>query len=128
MMRKQQQAAAFIKSHPAWFATMSLRRALYFWTNFWSLDRRYLAEEPLDPLNIVFSTALTALAFTGLWRAFRDRLLIAVPALLVFLFFPLTYYVTHLQDYYRRPIDPLFVVLAVGALAWRQKAHSRSIN
>jgi 4-amino-4-deoxy-L-arabinose transferase-like glycosyltransferase len=128
MMRKQQQAVIFIKSHVAWFVAMTLRRALYFWINFWSFDRRYLAEEPLDPLNIAFSTTLTVLAFVGLGRAFRDGLSIAVPALLVFLFFPLTYYVTHLQDYYRRPIDPLFVVLAVDAITSRQKFHNAYMN
>jgi hypothetical protein len=35
----------------------------------------------------------------------------------VYLFFPLVYYLTHPEDYYRRPIDPLFVVLGVyGAM------------
>lgn len=30
--------------------------------------------------------------------------------------FPLVYYITHPEDYYRRPIDPIFVVLMVGAI------------
>jgi len=122
MDHKQQQAIEFIKGHPSWFAVTSLRRALYFWTNYWSLGKRYLAEEPLDPANIVFSSAMTVLAFIGLRRAFRERRSIAVPLLLVFLFFPLTYYLTHLQDYYRRPIDPFFVVLAACAVTSRRGA------
>ncbi len=34
--------------------------------------------------------------------------------------FPLVYYVTHNEMRYRRPIDPLMVVLAIVAIAsWR---------
>jgi Dolichyl-phosphate-mannose-protein mannosyltransferase len=122
MERKHQQAMAFIKSHRSWFAAVSLRRALYFWTNLWSLDKRYLAEEPYDPPNMVFSSALTGLALLGLRKAFRERLSIAAPLLLVFLCFPLTYYLTHMQDYYRRPIDPFFALLAVYAVTPRRPA------
>ena len=35
---------------------------------------------------------------------------------MVFLFFPLIYYWTHPEDYYRRPIDPQYVVLATFAV------------
>jgi 4-amino-4-deoxy-L-arabinose transferase-like glycosyltransferase len=122
MERKHQQAMAFIKSHRSWFAAVSLHRALYFWTNFWSLDKRYLAEEPFDPPNMVFSSALTGLALLGLRKAFRERLSIAAPLLLVFLCFPLTYYLTHMQDYYRRPIDPFFALLAIYAVTPRRPA------
>jgi hypothetical protein len=34
--------------------------------------------------------------------------------------FPLVYYFTHPEDYYRRPIDPIFVILAGYALANRR--------
>jgi hypothetical protein len=36
---------------------------------------------------------------------------------LVFIFFPIIYYLTHPEDYYRRPIDPQYVVLAAFAVA-----------
>jgi 4-amino-4-deoxy-L-arabinose transferase-like glycosyltransferase len=119
MARKQYQAVGFINGHRGWFIWMSIRRAVYFWTSFWSLDRRYLAEEPFDPFNIFFSTTLTILALGGLWRAFRSGLTVAMPFAIVLFFFPATYYITHMQDYYRRPIDPFFVMLAVYALAAR---------
>jgi 4-amino-4-deoxy-L-arabinose transferase-like glycosyltransferase len=119
MAYKQQQAVEFIEGHRGWFIWMSLRRAVYFWTNFWSLDRRYLAEEPFDPFNIFFSTTLTILALAGLWRAFRTGLTVAMPYAMVLFFFPATYYITHMQDYYRRPIDPFFVILAVYAITMR---------
>jgi hypothetical protein len=35
----------------------------------------------------------------------------------VFLLFPVIYYLTHPEDYHRRPIDPQCVVLAAYAVA-----------
>ena len=58
MEHKQAQAVTFIKSHPAEFAILSVRRAVYMWTNFWSFSRRYLEAEPLDPPNIFLTTTL----------------------------------------------------------------------
>jgi hypothetical protein len=42
-----------------------------------------------------------------------------MPYVLVFFFFPIVYYLTHPEDYYRRPIDPQFVVLTgYAAASW----------
>ena len=119
MAEKKQQAFEFIKGHPAWFARQTFRRFLYLWTGYWSLDSRYLKEEPLDPPNIFFCTALTVLALIGLRRAFQKHIAVAMPYALVLFFFPLVYYFTHPEVYYRRQIDPQFVVLAVFALKSR---------
>jgi len=119
--RKREQATAFIQGHPGWFALMTLRRAVYLWTNFWSFDRDYLAQEPFDPPNIALSIALDVMALAGLWMAFRKASVAAVPFALVLFFFPMLYYITHGRDYYRRPIDPVCVVLAAHAwTAWRR--------
>jgi 4-amino-4-deoxy-L-arabinose transferase-like glycosyltransferase len=121
--KKLHQGMAFIAAHRALYVQQTLRRVVYFWTGFWSFSRRYLAEEAADPGNMVLATAMTVLAFIGLRRAFREKLPSAIPFLLAFVFFPVTYYLTHPEDYYRRPIDPLFVVLAAFALAsWRNTA------
>ncbi len=118
--KKTQQALAFIETHRGLYVRQSLRRVFYFWTGFWSFSRRYLAEEPYDFGNMVLATALTVFAGLGLWRAFRRRLSTAMPFLLAFAFFPIIYYLTHPEDYYRRPIDPLFVVLAGFAVtSWK---------
>jgi 4-amino-4-deoxy-L-arabinose transferase-like glycosyltransferase len=119
--KKMHEGLEFIRAHRSLYVVQTLRRVVYFWTGFWSLSRRYLAEEPADPGNMVLSTATTLLALMGLWRAFRMKLPCAVPYLLAFLFFPLIYYLTHPEDYYRRPLDPLFVALAAFALVtWRK--------
>ncbi|HZQ67914.1 MAG TPA: glycosyltransferase family 39 protein [Terriglobales bacterium] len=115
MRHKKQQAFDYISHHKAEFVGQSLRRALYMWTNFWSISERYRQAEPLDPPNIVLCTSLTVLALTGLRRAFR-RGLHATPYAIALFFFPIVYYFTHGEDYYRRPIDPIFLVLAVYAL------------
>jgi 4-amino-4-deoxy-L-arabinose transferase-like glycosyltransferase len=116
MRHKQTQAVALILAHPGDFMGLSLRRALYMWTNFWSFSRRYMKAEPLDPPNIFLCTTLTVLALVGLRRAFQKDASIGVPYAIALFFFPVVYYITHPQDYYRRPIDPIFVVLAAFAV------------
>jgi 4-amino-4-deoxy-L-arabinose transferase-like glycosyltransferase len=119
MDREKQRGLDFIRSHPGWFAAVTARRFTYIWTGFWSFDKRYLAEEPLDPPNVLFCTALTVLMLIGLRRLWREnRELAAFFALLLF-FFPSVFYVTHVEVYYRRQIDPLILVLAVYALSRR---------
>jgi len=91
------------------------------WTNLWSFSRRYLEAEPLDPPNIFLCTALTVLALEGLRRTFQRGASIAMPYAIALFFFPMVYYVTHPQDYYRRPMDPICVVLAAYTVtSWMQ--------
>lgn len=116
MARDKRWAIAFITTHPGFFLVTTVRRIVYLWTGFWSFSPKYLAQEPLDVPNIFFSTALTLLAFIGLWRAFRDHSIGAALYAAVLLSFPLVYYVTHVEVYYRRQIDPMMVVLAVYAI------------
>ncbi|MFY9949828.1 MAG: glycosyltransferase family 39 protein [Candidatus Sulfotelmatobacter sp.] len=115
--KKFHEGLAFINSHRLLYARQTLRRVVYLWTGFWSFSRRYLQEEPADPFNIVFCTGLTILTLLGLRRAWLLSPHIAMPYMLVFLFFPIIYYLTHPEDYYRRPIDPQYVVLAAYAVA-----------
>jgi 4-amino-4-deoxy-L-arabinose transferase-like glycosyltransferase len=115
--KKSHEGLAFINSHRALYVGQTIRRIVYLWTGYWSFNPRYLQEEPADPFNMIFCTGLTVLTLTGLRRAWRTDVRIAVPYLLVFLFFPVVYYLTHPEDYYRRPIDPQYVVLAAYAVA-----------
>jgi len=129
MQHKLHQALAFIQAHKGFFLWMSLRRAIYLWTGFWSFSHNYLLGEPLDPANVVICTTLTILALMGLTRAFRQGHVASVPFLIVLLLFPLVYCITHPEVYYRRPIDPLFVVLAVYAVtAFLEGRRSRAVD
>jgi hypothetical protein len=47
----------------------------------------------------------------------------------MFFFFPLVYYFTHPEDYYRRPIDPMMVALAAGAIVhWSQRDRKSRVQ
>lgn len=116
MEHKRQQAVDYIRAHPGWFVWMTLRRALYLWTGYWSLDPGYLAMEPLDPPNIFLCSSLTVLALTGLWRALRRNPTLAVRYAVVLGCFPVVYYFSHPETYYFRPVDPIVVVLAANAV------------
>lgn len=116
MDRKKEQAVQFIRQNRGWFAWTSLRRAVFLWTGYWSLDRAYLKEEPLDPPNIFLCTTLTIFALLGLRRAWRKDWSGALPYALVLFAFPLIYYFTSPEVYYRRPMDPFFVILAMVAV------------
>lgn len=127
--KKFHEGSAFINAHRALYVKQTLRRVVYLWTGFWSFGRRYLQEEPADPFNMVFCTGLTMLTLSGLWRAWRFDRNIALPYMLVFLFFPMVYYFTHPEDYYRRPIDPQFVVLAAYAVVpWFTSRNPRRVK
>ena len=116
MDHKKHQAVEFIRANPGWYARATMRRAIFLWTGYWSLDRAYLKEEPLDPPNIFMCTTLTVLALLGLRRAWKVDAGGAMPYALVLFSFPLIYYFTSPEVYYRRPIDPFFVILAVVAV------------
>lgn len=117
MDREKQRGLDFIRSHPRWFAVATVWRFAYIWTGFWSFDKRHLAEEPLDPPNVFFCTALTGLMLFGLRRLWRKDPSVAELFVLVLFFFPAIYYLTHVELHFRRKIDPLILVLAVYALA-----------
>jgi 4-amino-4-deoxy-L-arabinose transferase-like glycosyltransferase len=121
MARKKQQALEFISLHPGEFAWMTLRRAGYLWTGFWSFDRNYLQQEPLDLANIPFTTAFTVLALLGLRRAFQKDASSAMPYAIVLVFFPVVYFVTHPEVYYLRPLDPIVAILAASLMQPRGK-------
>ena len=123
MDHKLQQGKDFIRRHPGWFVWMTFRRIVYMWTGYWSFDRAYLKDEPLDPPNILVDTTMSILGLLGLRRVFRIEPSLGMRFAIVLLFFPLTYYVTHPETYYFRPVDPLIVVLAAVAVAGSRQAE-----
>ncbi len=124
MDHKLQQGKDYIRSHPAWFAWMTFRRIIYMWTGYWSFDHAYLKDEPLDPPNIFVNTTMSLLGLWGLWLVWRRQPAMAVRFAIVLLFYPLTYYFSHPETYYFRPVDPLIVVLAAVAIAGRSQPEA----
>ena len=122
MDHKLQQAVSYISAHPGWYAWMSFRRAVYLWTGYWSFDRAYLAEEPLDPPNVFLATAMSLLAMFGLIKAFRSARAEAIRYAGVLFFLPFMYYFVHPNAYYMRPLDPLILILGVYGILHRSQA------
>jgi hypothetical protein len=123
MDHKLHQAEAYIGSHPAWFVWMTFRRIVYMWTGYWSFDRAYLKDEPLDPPNIFLDTTMSILGLLGLRKVFRRDAGLGVRFAIVLLYFPLTYYISHPETYYFRPVDPLIVILAAVCVAGGPLKH-----
>jgi 4-amino-4-deoxy-L-arabinose transferase-like glycosyltransferase len=126
MKWKSQQAKAYIHDHPSWYAWMSLRRAVYIWTGYWSFNRDYLALEPADPANIPFATCLTLLGLLGILMAWRETPFEVIRYAGVLFLFPLMYYFAHPEPYQLRAVDPLLVILGFQAiLAVRERVKVR---
>jgi len=123
---KKVEAQAFIREHPAYCAWVTLRRFAYTWTGFWTLDRRFLANEPFHIPNVLFTTILTALMLLGLaygWRSSARKALI--PFVLELLTFPVVFYLTHPSMDYRHPLDPIIVILACyGVVEWLRRRNA----
>jgi 4-amino-4-deoxy-L-arabinose transferase-like glycosyltransferase len=103
----------FIEHHPIFFAGLSLRRALAYWSGFWSFSPAYLSLEPLEIPDVFFCTGMTVLMLLGARKFWRDDMVRALPFLVLIVFFPITYYFTHASPDYRQPIEPEVMVLAV---------------
>lgn len=101
MAEKQSAAIGFIRQHPGQFAIRCLYRALAFWTlpsgSLWFL---------VSPL------AWIGAIFCFLQNGRRFGALFAIPLL----FFPLSYYLTHIWPTYRTPIEPVLLLLAGNAV------------
>jgi len=87
-----------------------------------------LSEEPMDPENILLSLAALTLALIGIRRLWREEPALVLPFLLLMAFFPLTYYFTHPEVYYMRPIDPFIVVFAAYGVTPRPRAKTGIAN
>ena len=61
MDAKKAEAVSFIRQHPGFFAWVTVRHIVNMWTGFWSLDPKFLADEPFHIPNVFFATAMTVL-------------------------------------------------------------------
>jgi len=112
MREKRRDALGFLSQHPRLYVLLCLRRFAYLWTGFWNLDPSNLSDEFHGFANVFLTIPLTIAMLLGLWRAFRTAPQIALPFLLVLVFYPLLFYFTHPTIRYRHVIDPEVVILA----------------
>jgi 4-amino-4-deoxy-L-arabinose transferase-like glycosyltransferase len=125
-------AVNFVRYHPLLFAGVSLRRAVRFWTGFWSFKPSYLQSEPLDVPNVFFCSCITLFMLRGISRWWREDRTHASPFLIMLLVFPVPYYLTHSSMDYRQPIEPQIVILVTiglfGLRDWTASAHSQEVE
>jgi 4-amino-4-deoxy-L-arabinose transferase-like glycosyltransferase len=130
MAWKRSRALVFIENRPAEYVRRCIRRVIFMWTGFWSLNRGYLRQEPFDPENIFFLSSLSLLSLAGLHNLVRaNRGATATLYLLIFFSFPIPYYLSHLDPGFRHPVDPLLVILACSTVArWWTRARKTAAN
>lgn len=111
-----ERARAWIAEHPGGFAALTARRAQLFWLGEWpASDPRKLSGESSasDPVAWIKFLAYALLGMGGLFALIAlpfDRSLRRVFEWSVLLFGG-PYYVTHVSERYRFPIDPLLALL-----------------
>lgn len=113
---KRREALSFLTQHPGLYVVLCLRRFVYLWTGFWNLDPSNVQDEFHGFANVYLTVSLTLAMLVGLWRAFRASREAALPFLLVLVFYPLIFYLTHPTIRYRHVIDPEVVILAALGL------------
>ena len=116
MQEKRREALSVLAQHPEQFVTLSLRRFLYMWTGFWNFAPENLEIEFHNPANAYLATGLTVAMLIGLWQALRNARDATWPYVLVLVFYPLVFYVTHPAMRYRHMMEPELVVLAAVGL------------
>jgi 4-amino-4-deoxy-L-arabinose transferase-like glycosyltransferase len=124
MAGKQREAKEVIANHTLRFAGQTLRRILFNWTDLWNFPPRWSLDGSGVPDVLTYSF-MSFLAFAGLGWAIRNRLDYTTPLLILVVFFPLVYYLTHEDVRFRHPMDPVVVIFAVcGVFSLRgQKAE-----
>lgn len=123
MDAKKSESLAFIRKHPGFAAWVTVRHFFNMWTGFWSLDPKFLANEPFHIPNVLFTTAITLLMLTGFRYAWlQGKWQDVFPLALIVLTFPLVYYVTHTSMDYRHPLDPIIVIIiSYCVVEWRRR-------
>ena len=127
VQQSMHEAITFIRRHPYRFLRLTLHRVYVFWFSDLAVRNDWAG-------NLVLAMSLTWLRqachlvpfpflLVGLIAAVLNQRKL-LPILGFFVFFPLIYYVTHVSERYRFPIEPLIVVLSTYGLlqliAWLQ--------
>jgi 4-amino-4-deoxy-L-arabinose transferase-like glycosyltransferase len=130
MAEKEQEAFAFMRTHPADTLSVAFRRFQVTWLattgnplDIWS------GGNPAGLSFLVLNCLISVLCLFGALFANRARNREAAPFAMVLLIFPLVFYVTHTSLRYRFPMDPIMLILAASAAAHLLSlARSRNPN
>jgi len=101
---RQLMALQFIRQNPARFVRLTRNRIAFFWAAGLGADRPALG-----------SAIWSLLAFTGVLLILRNKPINAAVFAASLLFYPIPYYLTLAEAFYRHPIDPIMTILVVYA-------------
>lgn len=115
--QKQREALAWIGNHPSVYFRASAGRVMDFWFGLRALLKSERRGGWFFKVKFLYVFALIVMVIEGLITIRRKRreyfwLLASFPAI-----FPLVYYVTIANDFYRFPIDPVLAIIAAFAMA-----------
>jgi len=130
MAEKEREAFAYMRTHPGITLDLTFHRFVSHWLAF--------ADSPADVWSngtlysksfLILNCLLSVLCLLGALYAYRTRDPEAFLFAMVLLVFPLVFYLTHASMRYRFPVDPIMLILAVGAVAHLiSLARSRNTN
>ena len=103
-------AKAYIRSHPAHFASLSLKRFYFFWASVpHPSDKHWM----LDFIRQVNFCVPSITGLLGLLLSLRRRAPAAGLFAWAFALLPLTYYFVTVEARFRHPLEPLIVIFSV---------------
>ncbi|MBI1745121.1 MAG: glycosyltransferase family 39 protein [Acidobacteria bacterium] len=117
--RCMEEAREFITSHPKKFLQLVMRRHLYFWfgeineANEWTGNVRVGGS--ISWIKRLCYWIPLPFFVIGTWAACRQRLRVGLLVLLL-AGFPIPYYITHVTNRYRYPMEPVMLLLATHGL------------
>jgi 4-amino-4-deoxy-L-arabinose transferase-like glycosyltransferase len=110
VQQRGQLAKAWIATHPAHFAALSLKRFYFFWASVpHPSDKHWF----LDFVREVNYCLPSITGILGLILSIRRRIPAAGLFAWAFVLLPLTYYFVTVEARFRHPLEPLIVVLSV---------------
>ncbi len=113
------EAMAFIVAHPYEFMQLTIQRILYFWVRDLDLSKGFEGHFGIRTKKSAFTTFIYILPlpfmFMGIVFAVRDKRPADILVSYLILF-PLIYYITHVRQRYRYPVEPVMLIFAAGGL------------
>ncbi len=129
LQEKHLLAAEWIRQHPLGYTRAILRRAVYYWTGYWSLQRDYLDIEPTEIPMMFYICCVTLLALRGARRFWKWNRAAGMPYFVLVGIFPISYWLSLvLIDYRAQPIELAIVVLAMWPVQSRSSELAPQIG
>ena len=132
MRQKQQEAIAYMESHPRRVANLSVHRFITFWTGGTPAPLKDFEQihSAWFRYVLIFNIGAGIGAIVGIVLLLWRRSVFAFPLAVFPLVFPCVYYLSVAQPRYRLPIDPIVLLLTAIALAsafhWTARTDARS--